>query len=104
MRGCVHSLSRDFNEARCHWKPPLSTVFWGEGKESEGGGSPLPRLPCPALEDCPGSHITERQNQWSAVAGTLQVSAHFLTSLREDSTRAETAAEDFWKGSIGKPY
>ncbi|OWK02443.1 hypothetical protein Celaphus_00010203, partial [Cervus elaphus hippelaphus] len=33
------------------------------------------------LEDCPGSHITEQQNQRSAAAGALQISAHFLTSF-----------------------
>lgn len=68
------------------------------------GAAPLPRLPCPALEDCPGSHITEQQNQRSAAAGALQISAHFLTSLREDSTRAGTAAEAGWKECIVKPY
>lgn len=79
MRGCVHSVSRDLNEARC-MGTALFTVFWG-GKEREGEGcSPPQTVPCPALEDCPGSQIMEQQNQSSAVAGALQISVHFLTS------------------------
>lgn len=44
MRGCVHSVSRDLNEARCHGEPPLFTVFWGG--EGEGGRGLLPSPDC----------------------------------------------------------
>ena len=44
MRGCVHSVSRDLNEARCHGEPPLFTVLLGRGRRGRARAAPLPRL------------------------------------------------------------
>ena len=74
------------------WGTTLVYSPFGEGKEREGeGSSPSQTVPCPALEDCPGSQIMEQQSQSSAVAGALQISVHFLTSGREKAAAAAAA-------------
>ena len=76
----------------------------GEGKESEGGGGPLPGLSLAQLW-----RIVLGPTSWTAEAErgggrALQIRVHFLTSLRDNSARAGTAAEAGWKECVIKPY